>query len=315
MESAKAGAVAGEGKAVTSECMHTNVHQDMLLTDMLWISESFLSLALLLLFRVRKIEGYFWLRAFLWLKCLSFIVLFTLLKARPFGHTATEQYRHYFYSYWAVYAMEAVICFFVIRELFMVSMEPLEGLRKLGLVLFRWVVCISAVVAVAVSIAPSHSGVMFIVQTVSQFQRLQSVLQLCLVVFLVTVARPLGVTMKHRVFGASIGFSLLAISDLLFSGWFHSARLFSPINVFHAVALTLTLCIWMTYAFMPEPKRVPVALPVTSALLRWNEVAKSLGKSGGHVVVVGQHEMMQHDMAHWERAVEVVRAKHPVTAA
>ena len=295
-------------------CMHTNMNEKML-TDMLWISESFLSLALLLLFRIRKIEGYFWLRAFLWLKCLSFPLLFTLLNVNVFGWTKHVQYKCYFYSYWAVYAIEAVVCFYIIRELFMVSMEPLEGLRKLGLVLFRWIVGISAVLALAVSIAPAHSSMMFIVQAVSQFQRLQGVLQLCLLVFLITVARPLGVTLKHRVFGASLGFSLLAISDLLFSGWFHSDTMFSPVNLFHAFALTLTLVIWMSYVFIPEPKRVPVALPVTSALLRWNEVAKSLGKSGGHVVVVGQHEMMQHDMAHWERAVEVVRAKHPVNAA
>jgi hypothetical protein len=295
-------------------CMHTNMNEKML-TDMLWISESFLSLALLLLFRIRKIEGYYWLRAFLWLKCLSFPLLFTLVNGKLFGWTRTHQYNYYFYSYWAVYAMEAIICFFVLRELFTISLEPLEGLRRLGLVLFRWVVCISAVVAIAVSVAPAHNGTKFIILAVSQFQRLQGVLQLCLLVFLITVARPLGVTLRHRVFGASMGFSLLAVSDLLFSGWFHSNTMFSPVNMFHAFALTIALIIWMAYAFMPEPKRVPVALPVTSALLRWNEVAKSLGKSGGHVVVVGQHEMMQHDMAHWERAVEVVRAKHPVNAA
>jgi|HubBroStandDraft_5_1064220.scaffolds.fasta_scaffold152609_1 hypothetical protein len=295
--------------------MHSNVHQSVIVSDLLWISESFLSLALLLLFRVRKIQGYFWLRAFLWLKCLSFPVLFTLIRVHPLGHTHRQQYAYYFYSYWTVYAMEAIVCFFVLRELFTISLEPLEGLRKLGMVLFRWVVCISAVVALAVSVAPSGSGKNFVVLAVSQFQMLQSVLQLCLLVFLITVAKPLGVTLRHRVFGASMGFSLLAMSDLLSAGWFHSPTMYSTMNLFHASALTLTVMIWMAYVFMPEPKRIPVALPVTSALLRWNEVAKSLGKSGGHVVVVGQQEIIQHDMAHWERAVEVVRAKHPVNAA
>jgi hypothetical protein len=84
------------------------------------------------------------------------------------------------------------------------------------------------------------------------------------------------------------------------------------VNALHASALSIALCVWLIYAFLPEPERVPVALPVTSALLRWNEVAKSLGKSGGRVVVVGNREIIDNDIAAWDKAVAVVRSKHPM---
>jgi hypothetical protein len=294
--------------------MHSTVHQSVLLTDGFWMAEFVLCLALLV-FRRKQVAQFFWLKSFLWLKVVSFLVLFPLVKWHPFGTTATQKYQFYFIPYWAFYAIEAFICFMVIRELFLVSLEPLEGLRRLGMILFAWVAAIAAVVALAVSIGPSHSGVQFMLLAVSQFQRCQGVLQLSLLVFLFMVARPLGVTTNNRIFGASIGFSILAVSDLIYSGWFHSQTLLSSINIFHAASLTIALCIWTIYAYLPEPKRVPVTLPMTSALLRWNEVAKSLGKSGGRVMVVGNHEALEHDMAAWDQAVAVVNSKHSTNAA
>jgi len=294
--------------------MHSTVHQSVLLTDGFWMAEFVLCLALLVS-RRKQIAQFFWLKSFLWLKVISFVVLFPLVKYRPFGATAMQQYHMYFAAYWAFYAIEAIICFLVIRELFLISLEPLEGLRRLGMILFAWVAAIAAVVALAVSIGPSHSGEQFLILAVSQFQRCQGVLQLSLLVFLFMVARPLGVTTNNRIFGASIGFSILAVSDLIYSGWFHSQTLLSSINIFHAAALTIALCVWTVYAYLPEPKRVPVTLPMTSALLRWNEVAKSLGKSGGRVMVVGNNEALEHDMAAWHQAVAVVNSKHSTNAA
>jgi len=289
--------------------MHSTVHQSVLLTDGFWMAEFVLCLALLVS-RRKQVAQFFWLKSFLWLKVISFLVLFPLITWHPFGSTATQKYVVYFSAYWGLYAMEALICFLVIRELFLVSLSPLEGLRRLGMILFAWVAAIAAVVALAVSIGPSHTGIQFMIMAVSEFQRCQGVLQLSLLVFLFMVARPLGVTTNNRIFGASIGFSILAVSDLVYSGWFHSQTLLSSVNIFHAASLTIALCVWTVYAYLPDPKRVPVTLPMTSALLRWNEVAKSLGKSGGRVMVVGNQEALDHDMAAWNKAVAVVNAKH-----
>lgn len=293
--------------------MHSSIHQSVAITEFFWIAEFVLSAFLLAILRVRSMGRFFWLKAFLWLKCVSFPVLFTLVKFKPFGATVQQQYAIYFYCWWPVYACEAIISFMIIRELFLVSLEPLEGLRKLGLVLFAWIASIAGIVSLAVSIGPSHSGMQFILLVVGQFLRCQSILQLCLLIFLLMVARPLGVTSKHRVFGTSVGFSLLAVSEIIYAGWFNaSIGMLTSVNIFRTAALTMALCIWITYAFLPEPKRVPVALPVTSALLRWNEVAKSLGKSGGSVVVVGNQELIDHDMAGWDQAMHVVHKKHAV---
>jgi hypothetical protein len=285
----------------------------MSMTYFFWASEVALSLALLAICHFRKVYPFFWLRSFLVLKCLCASVLYFLISYKPAWSTLTQRYHWYFTGYWTFYALDAFISFMVIRELFLSSLEPLEGLRSLGMILFGWIASLSAVVALAVSFVPSsHSGLMFLIQAVSEFQRCQSILQMCLLIFLFMVARPLGVQINNRIFGASMGFSLLAMSDLLLSGWFHTQRLESSVNALHASALSIALCVWLIYAFLPEPERVPVALPVTSALLRWNEVAKSLGKSGGRVVVVGNREIIDNDIAAWDKAVAVVRSKHPM---
>jgi hypothetical protein len=294
--------------------MHPNLHQSVLLTHGFWIAEFVLSAALLVLARIRKAPLFFWLRAFLVLKCISFPILFTLVRFKPFGHTVVQQYSYYFYPYWVTYTVEALICFLVIRELFLASLEPLQGLRRLGLILFAWVATISLVVALTVSVGPSHSGIQFLMMAISEFERCQSVLQLSLLLFLAVVARPLGVEPNNRIFGASLGFSILAVSDLVMSGWFHSQTLVSTINIFHSAALPAALCVWTAYVFLPEPKRQPISLPVTSALLRWNEVATTLGRSGGRIVISGQRELVENELAAWDRAVEVVRAKHPDVA-
>ena len=153
--------------------MHSTVHQSVMLTDGFWIAEFVLCLALLVS-RRKQVAQFFWLKSFLWLKVISFLVLFPLVKWHPFGATATQKYQFYFIPYWGFYAIEALICFMVIRELFLISLEPLEGLRRLGMILFAWVAAIAAVVALAVSIGPSHSGVQFLILAVSQFQRCQA---------------------------------------------------------------------------------------------------------------------------------------------
>jgi len=290
--------------------MHSSLHQSVTAAEALWVAEFFLSLSLLALLHFRKANAFFWVRSFLWFKVLSDALLYGLAKYKPFGHSPMQYYNHYFFCYWACYAIESILCFMILRELFLKSLEPLEGLRHLGQILFLWIAGVAAVVALTVALGPAQSAVQFFVLAISQFQKCQSVLQLSLLIFVFMVARPLGVTSKHGVFGATIGFSLLALSDLsLLVGWIHSSTMLSGINLFHAAALPMALCIWIFYACLPEPKRVPVMLPVTSSLLRWNEVCMALGKPGGHIVVVGQEEILKHDIGIWNRAMDVVGAE------
>jgi hypothetical protein len=288
--------------------MHNIVHLSARVSTLFWMLEGVLGFAFLFIATRKKLLGMFWLRAYLWLKVASFVTLFPLVVFHLFS--ADLRYSIFFFAYWSFYAVEAVLSFCVIRELFLIALEPLEGLQRLGLMVFRWVVTIAALVAIAVSFGPHTSMKLYISNVVGELQRCQSILQLCLMLFLYTVARPLGITGRSKVFGVSVGFSVLALADLLYSGWFSRIALDSSINMFHAAALTMAIAVWITYCYIPEPKRLQVTLPMTSALLRWNEVAMNLGKTGGRVMVVGNHEAITQDLEAYSRAVAIVRAKH-----
>jgi hypothetical protein len=288
--------------------MHNIVHFSARVSTLFWVFEAVLGFAFLFIATRKKLIGMFWLRAYLWLKVIAGTTLFPLVVFHFFS--ADLRYTIYFYAYWSFYAIEAILSFCVIRELFLVALEPLEGLQRLGLILFRWVVTIAAIVALAVSLGPAHSMKYYVINVVGELQRCQSILQLCLMVFLYTVARPLGITGRSKVFGVSAGFSVLALADLLYSGWFSRIALDSSLNMFHAASLSIALVFWIAYCYIPEPKRLQVTLPMTSALLRWNEVAMNLGKTGGRVMVVGNHEAITQDLEAYSRAVAIVRAKH-----
>jgi len=68
----------------------------------------------------------------------------------------------------------------------------------------------------------------------------------------------------------------------------------------------LSLLIWVGYLLQPEPARESMHIPVTSPLLRWNEVALALGHSGGRVAVNMPAEPF---MPSVERMVEQVMQK------
>ncbi len=58
----------------------------------------------------------------------------------------TLRYSFYLDGYWISYLINAVAIFFVVQEVFKRAMEPVPGLRRLGLMAFRWVSIVSAVV-------------------------------------------------------------------------------------------------------------------------------------------------------------------------
>jgi hypothetical protein len=69
-----------------------------------------------------------------------------------------------------------------------------------------------------------------------------------------------------------------------------------------------TLLIWTGYLLQPEPAREAMHIPVTSPLLRWNEVALSLGHSGGKVALMESEPFMPSV----ERMVEQVMKKEMI---
>src|SRR3977135_1309984 len=141
-------------------------------------------------------------------------------------------YPIYFYTYWASYAVEAILSLLIIYSIFKLAMAPLKGLQTLGMLVFRWVAAISVAVAVGVAINPHLSGIKFMVAMVTQLQQTSSILTLCLLLFVCFAIRPMGLSYRSRIFGVSFGLGFLATTDLVRAAWLaHSTHIDSYVNI------------------------------------------------------------------------------------
>jgi hypothetical protein len=78
----------------------------------------------------------------------------------------------------------------------------------------------------------------------------------------------------------------MATFDLVQSAWMsHYPQFFSLMNVLRGSVTLFSILLWGGYFALPEPQRKLITLPITSPLLRWNEIAKALGHGTPHVTV------------------------------
>ncbi len=197
-------------------------------------------------------------------------------------------YKLYFYAYWSTFVLEAIISVYVVLGIFQLAMTPLPGLRKLGMLVFRWAAAISVALALIVGAGPHESGTHLLLAFIMQLQQISSVLTLCLLLFVCFAIRPMGLTFRSRIFGVSFGLGMMSACNLSQAAWItYSAHLNSIINVFSGVTGCLTLLVWSVYFTLPEPKRRIIVLPTTSPFLRWNQISEVLGDEPGFVAVAG----------------------------
>jgi len=169
-------------------------------------------------------------------------------------------------------------------------MAPLRGLQALGMMMFRWAAGIAIAVAVGMAFGPHMTSQSFILRAITQLQQTQSILTLCLLLFVCFAIRPMGLSHRSRIFGVSLGLGLLATSELVGSGWIsHSPQLASTYNSLNSIVFCVTVMVWTIYFLVPEPKRRMIVLPTTSPFLRWNQISLALGDEPGFVAVGGVH--------------------------
>jgi len=257
--------------------------------------EIVLCLAALCAITLKKQWPEYWsLGAFLATRFLSDLILTPLLhlsQEQIDGHStarAVSAYSAYFYVYWISFALESVLALLIVYSVFRLAMAPLKGLQQLGMLVFRWAASISVVVALGSAFAPDMTRTKYIIAAISQLQRSQSILTLCLLVFVCFAIRPMGLNYGSRIFGVSLGLGVMATTDLVQSAWLAlHTHMNSTYNVINGVVCMLVLATWTAYFALPEPKRRLIVLPTTSPFLRWNQISQVLGDNPGFVAVGG----------------------------
>lgn len=244
---------------------------------------------LLLLFRAKEHKSFFGLTALLSVRLISDVLCIGCLQLCHWNVLpSTVTYPVYFCTYWIGFSVEAVLYFLIILNIFKLAMAPLEGLRSLGMIVFRWAAVISVVLALALSLSPSKSAAATTLLFLSEFQQVSNVITLCLLCFVCFAIRPLGLNYRSRVFGVALGLGFLATSGLAQAAWFNlKDSLYTTANVIAGVGTALSVIVWIVYFALPEPKRRIIVLPTTSPFLRWNQISEVLGDNPGYVAFGG----------------------------
>jgi hypothetical protein len=225
---------------------------------------------------------------YLGLRFFSGVALLTILNAHHFSSIGvTAQTWAYIYVYWIAYIAGAVAIFFAVQEIFNELMSPVPGLQRLGILAFRWVGVVSVVISVG-SAMPIRSGSELLTSISTQLMKCTSIIELCMLAFLALTVHSLGRSFRSVMFGIGLGFGMEAASQLIASALLvrHHA-LYSMGNLILESVTIITFMTWSAYFFLPEPsaERNAATLPVSSPLIRWNEIAKALGHSAPHVAV------------------------------
>jgi hypothetical protein len=234
-------------------------------------------------------EDYWALGSFLGVRAVSMVV--------GAGDTVIDEYKWadphtcyniYFYVYWFSYAIESILALIAVYSIFRLAMAPLKGLQSLGMLVFRWAAAISVAVALGSALAPHLHGNKLLVAAVTELQRTQSILTLCLLLFVCFAIRPMGLSFGSRIFGVSLGLGMMATANLVQSAWIaDNPNMEGVLNVVNGVVVCTTMLTWAGYFALPEPKRRIIVLPTTSPFLRWNQISQALGDEPGYVAVGG----------------------------
>lgn len=264
------------------------------LLHILVVVEPFLNfIALLAILRAGLSERFPAMRNYLILRCATDALLLFILKENRILHVSEyTQTVTYIYAYWISYAIVAVAIFFALQEVFKALMDPVPGLQRLGLIIFRWVSVASVILLIGIGGTPYYQGwskTAILASVIGvQMMRCISILEICLLAYLAISLNSLGRSYRGRVFGIGFGFGLQACGELIVSSMltrFHS--IWSWQNLLVEVPAIAALVIWTVYLVLPEPaaERGPITLPITSPLLRWNDIASALGQRPAHVAL------------------------------
>ena len=254
----------------------------------------------------------------------SYLILLTLLNAvrfyfyREFGMSSWW----YYSVYWVGTALATMMALAVVYEIFCAAFKPFAGLQDLAKVVFKWAAALIFFIGLLVFFGTPTSSFggpyHWVTTSVQDFELMVRVMQCALLMFLFIGSQHLGVSLRNRVFGFALGFGFNALFQLLV---FSAARTshVSKMPIWSALppmVYVVSLLICAVYLVKPEPAPESIHIPITSPLLRWNEVALSLGHSGGKVRLMSQEPFMPQveRMVDQVMQKEIVERRHSRTA-
>jgi hypothetical protein len=243
---------------------------------------------------------------------LLFDLVFLALSVGPLAIDPAYRLAWYLRGYTCAYLLCGILLYFTIQDVIREVMLPLPGLNRLGLLAFRWVVAISIIVAISSSYIPLELAANIWTAISRELMRCISIMELCLLVFVLVIARRLAISFHAQVFGIALGFALISASEIIAGSLAsHNHSIFSAISLTVMAVRMLALSVLAIYFWKPQPQRRSVAFPASSPLLRWNEVGLAFSHSSVHPPNPSQSEFFLTDV---EQVVDKALIKNSVKA-
>jgi hypothetical protein len=173
----------------------------------------------------------------------------------------------YWDVYWVSAALNLVLAFRIIHEIFLDVFKPYHALKDLGTALFKWAAIIMVLVSVVlISVNPSWEDPLS--TSILVVQRCVQVVQCGLVIFLLAFCGNLGVNWRRLSFGMALGFGLISASELLTTALYSGHRMHGPVaQVAMMLSYSLGMLVLLFYALANRRSdMVPVLVPQ-----RWDE--------------------------------------------
>ncbi len=243
---------------------------------------------LVLLIRSREFKTYWPMLLLSMWQIIPFCVLLYVQHLGPARITRHAAYATYYYTYWTSFATEAICAVSLTYTILHGAMAPLQGLQKLVKIVYYWAAALSVLVAMTVALTPETKPTQLLQLTVVEFQRAVGIITASLAIFVCIAIRPLGLSLRSRVFGASVGLVIIAIMNTFEANYLLQSH---PLYGTHSLIQIIVSCIgeitWIYYFAVPEPKAKFVLLSTTSPFHRWNQIAEQFGQSPGYVAIGG----------------------------
>lgn len=245
--------------------------------------------ALVFLIRAQELKTYWPMLIISNWQTIPFLT-FEWLRAHGREHhlSANIAYQIYFYTFYLCFAVGAIcavlMTYFVLRE----AMRPLKGLQQLGNIVYWWIFAISIFLALDAAQATHVMGGEVIVGLVTELQRISGTLTVSLVIFVCLAIRPMGLSLKSRVFGVSFGLVVTSlVTTIQAPSLFKQRYLYRPYAIVQILIGCTAQLVWIWYFSRPEPKRKFVLLSTTSPFHAWNRIAEQFGAEPGYVAIGG----------------------------
>src|SRR5678816_241595 len=221
--------------------------------------------------------------AFLLWGVLQFAVLFPIYIA--------GNYEWYYYCFWGGMAVDVVLGFRVIHEIFLDVFRPYHTLKDLGTVLFKWAALVMLLVSAVVAFSKASVEMGPIVHAIYTLHQSVRLTQCGLILFLLVFSSYLGISWRQKSFGMALGFGSFATTEMgvmvLNMGGYISM---TAMNVINMVVLNLSFVLWMGYMAAKSPERDSASTLLQSQ--RWEESLNELHNPVGSDSLIPMFEGM-----------------------